>query len=216
MLITSILSPILNPIVNSRIREPAPPDIFLFTDYFPWQNSSFLDSRRIYSDGRTYIEAEHIEELPELDNSLDSDILDFPEGSVCTNRVLFITVKIHSDRLGEYKFPLIYAFTENESFCAEKLLPNQSIMSHIIHVRYGGCMGGSKASGVWVVNVLKQLGCEVFISDGHYFWQEGDKKAAELYPELAFQGIFPDLENFRFMEGDRWSNHGDVTWNLVS
>jgi hypothetical protein len=204
---------VINP---AEQQEPASPDIFLYTDYFPWQHSSFLDSHKIYSDGRSYVQAEHIEELPELRTSLDSEILDFPEGSLAINRVLFMIVKIHSDRLGEYEFPLIYAFAENESFCAEKLLPNQSVISHIIHVRYGGGTGGGKASGVWVVNVLKQLGCEVFISDGHYFWQEGDKKAAELYPELAFQGIFPDLENIRILEGERWSIHGDVTWSLVS
>ena len=135
---------------------------------------------------------------------------------MAANKVLFITVKVHSDKLGEYKFPLIYAFTENESFCVEKLMNDQSVLSHIIHMRYNGGMGGGKASGVWIVNVLKQLGCEVFISDGQYFWQEGDNKAAELYPELAFQGIFPDLENIRILDGERWSKQGEVTWNLVS
>ena len=76
--------------------------------------------------------------------------------------------------------------------------------------------GGGSATGVWLINVLKQLGCEVFISDGHYAWQEGDNKAADIYPPLADHGQNPDLEGIRSMPGESWLNHGNVIWNLVS
>jgi len=197
-------------------QEPDHPDIFLYTDYFPWKSSTFLDSRIIYNDDRTYVLAESIEELPGLDTTLHSGILDFPEGSVVTNKVLFLNIKINSSKLGEVKFPVIYAFAENESFCAEKLLPQKANISHIIHVRYGGGYGGGKSSGIWLLNVLKKLKCELFISDGHYAWQDGDNKVKEFYPALAGDGNSTDFECIRTVDGLSWSNHGDVSWNVVA
>ena len=35
--------------------DPAPPDIFLFTDYFPWSSSKFLDGHLVHVDPRTTI-----------------------------------------------------------------------------------------------------------------------------------------------------------------
>ena len=134
-----------------------------------------------------------------------------------TNRVLFLEVGIRSNRFGDYSFPLIYIFAENESFCAEIMMPNNAKISHIIHVRYGGGHGGGGgATGAWLINVLRPLGCEVFISDGHTYWREGDYLAAEIYPALTQHGPKPYLEIIRVQQGESWSNHGDVTWNLVS
>lgn len=196
--------------------DPLPPDIFLFTDYFPWQHSTFLDNRNIYNDFRTDIWVENIEELPSLHTSLDNKILHFPDGSSATNKLLFLTVRVNSDKLGEFIVPVIYAFTENESFCAQKLLPNKALLSHIIHIRYGGgCGGGGNASGIWIKNVLKRLGCELFISDGHFYWQSGDKHAIKHYPILATNNVEPKFQIIRTIKSKRWSGHGDVTWNLI-
>jgi len=196
--------------------DPSSPDIFLFTDYYPWQHSTFLDNRNIYIDSRTNIWVENIEELPSLDTALDHEILHFPKGSSATNKVLFLTVRVNSDKLGEFIVPVIYAFTENESFCAQKLLPYNALLSHIIHIRYGGgCGGGGSASGIWIINVLKSLGCELFISDGHFHWQSGDKYAIKLYPNLAADKDEPKFQVIRTIKSERWSSHGDVTWNLI-
>ncbi|PMP84152.1 MAG: hypothetical protein C0175_00615, partial [Caldisericum exile] len=46
--------------------EESFPDIFLFTDYYPWENFSF--STTIYQDKRTNITVNNIEELPLLKN----------------------------------------------------------------------------------------------------------------------------------------------------
>lgn len=45
---------------EAKGEEPSPPDIFLYTDYFPWRNSAFLDTRTIYADSRTVIFIESI------------------------------------------------------------------------------------------------------------------------------------------------------------
>lgn len=204
-------------VINPATKEaPVQPDIFLFTDYYPWEFSKFLDSKVIYSDGRTNVWVNTIEELPSINTSLHSAILHFPKGSKATNKVIFLNIDIDSDTLGKISFPVVYVFSENESFCAEKLLPNNAMISHIIHVRYGGgCGGGGNASGAWLLNVLKKLQCEVFISDDHLNWQEGDKEAVALYPSLDNNITKPKFEIIRKVKSETWSAHGDVNWNLV-
>lgn len=116
--------------------------------------------------------------------------------------------------LGKFTCSVIYSFTENEAFCEKVLLPNDAIISHIIHIRYGGGLcGGGKATGIWVLNVLKKLRCKVFITDGHYSEQAGDKAAMSLYPSL--RGDQAQMEVLRTLDGEKWSGHGDITWNLI-
>jgi hypothetical protein len=196
--------------------DPAPPDIFLFTDYFPWQYSDFLDNNIIYYDDRTAVTVDHIEELPRLHTALHPELLHFPEGSQATNRAVFLNVRVNSDRLGSMSYPVIYAFTENESFCAEKIIPENATISHLIHIRYGGgCGGGGTASGIWMLNVLGKLKCELFISDGHFYLQTGDEFAMQTYPVLAKAAREPELQEIRKIPSQVWSGHGDVTWNIV-
>jgi hypothetical protein len=196
-------------------HEPAAPDLFIFSDYFPWENDNFLDDTLIYQDEHTTIQIEKIEELPRLNLELHPEIVDFPAGSIATDRLIFIEVKVKSDVLGEFKFPVLYAFAENEAFYCKKLAPNNAVISHIIHVRYGGGpFGGSKASGIWLKHVLCKLKTEVFISDDHFAWQSGDKYALEMCSEIP---AICDAEftEFRKVTGILWSNHGDVKWYKV-
>jgi len=196
--------------------EPMPPDIFLFSDYFPWKESDFLDTTKIYFDDRTEVRVRGIEELPSVNLNLDKQIVDFPEGSDATGRVVFLDVNISSAILGEFTFPVLYVFIENESFCANKILPMHGQISHVIHVRYGGgAGGGGKSTGRWLLNILKQIGCEVFIHDGHFFMQDGDEAAMAMYPALAGPCIPPLSETIRVIKSEAWSNYGVVCWDLL-
>ena len=197
-------------------QEPQAPDLFLFTDYYPWQNSTFLDNRTIYSDDRTHIYIESIEELPRLNLPLHDEIVHFPLGSTATDRAVFLKIRIESDKLGSISYPVLYAFAENESFYSKKLIPNRATITHIIHVRYGGgCGGGGNASGVWLLHVLGELNCELYITDGHHHWQSGDNKAMELFESIP-RGNSSQLTLIRTIQSEGWSGHGDVSWNLVS
>lgn len=205
----SIFDPAIQP-------EPVPPDIFIFSDYYPWENLRFLDSRQIFSDNDTTISVDGIEELPPLNLPLHDHIVSFPKGSLATGRVIFMNVKITSNVLGEYRYPVIYAFVENESFYCEKLVPAQAIISHVIHVRYGGGLGGGgQAAGTWIINVLKKLNCEVFITDGHHSWQKGDDFALDYCPAIPKSSDIK-LHPIREIHESKWSGHGDVSWNLIS
>jgi len=200
----------------AALQEPQPPDLFLFTDYFPWQNSSFLDNRTIYSDSSTQIFIESIEELPRLNLPLNDEIVHFPKGSTATDRAVFLKVRIESDKLGSITYPVLYAFAENETFYCKKLIPNKATITHVIHVRYGGgCGGGGYASGVWLLNVLTKLNCELFITDGHHHWQSGDTKAIEICAFIPKENS-SQLTPIRTIQSEGWSGHGDVSWNLVS
>jgi hypothetical protein len=199
----------------STEQEPESPDIFLFTDYYPWKFSNFLDKKIIYSDARTQVEIEHIEELPRLNLPLHEEIVLFKEGSIATDRCVFLKIKITSNQLGSISFPVIYAFAENESFYCKKIVPFQSKITHIIHIRYGGgCGGGGKATGVWLQNVLGVLQCELFITDSHYHWQSGDQFALELCPEIPRE-CSVQLIPIRVVQSHLWSGHGDVSWNVI-
>ena len=205
---------IINPATKT---EPDCPDIFLFTDYFPWQDSTFLDDKLLFDDKRTKIYIDSIEVLPRLELPLDIKIVHFPKGSTATNRVVFLMINITSNKLGDFSFPVLYVFAENEAFCSEILIPNKAKLSHIIHVRYGGgCGGGGNASGIWLLNLLKRLECEVFITDNHYAWQSGDIASVKLYPNLAEVNDPVELDKIRVINSEVWSSHGDVTWCLVS
>jgi hypothetical protein len=106
-------------LLPTKKSDPKPPDIFLFSDYSPWEGTRFLDSRCI---SETFFEIKHIEELPKLDTKLYPEILYLPKGSSATNKCLFLLVEITSGKLGVKSFPVIYAYAGNESFCAEKLI----------------------------------------------------------------------------------------------
>lgn len=187
----------------------------MFTDYYPWEYSRFLDNRVIYADNRTGIYIDHIEELPKLNLPLHEELVHFPQGSAATDRAVFLRIRITSDKLGSITYPVVYAFAENETFYCRKLVQMKATISHIIHIRYGGgCGGGGNASGVWLVNVLKNLKCEVFVTDGHYYWQSGDEFALTLCPSIKRESDV-QLTSIRVIQSQVWSGHGDVSWNLV-
>jgi len=196
-------------------QEPAPPDLFLFTDYYPWQDSTFLDNNVIFSSNKTRVIIESIEALPNLNLPLHVGIVDFPEGSTATDKAIFLQIRVESDTLGIINYPVIYAFAENEAFYCQKLVPKKATISHIIHVRYGGGLGGGgKSNGVWLLNVLNTLSCEMFITDGRHQWQSGDTLAMDYCASIPRENTSV-LTPIRTIESEHWSGYGDVSWNLV-
>lgn len=205
----------LNKYPGSQL-DPAPPDIFLFTDYFPWQNSTFLDSRLIDAGNRTYIHVEHIEELPKLYlKPLHWELVDFPEGSIATDRAIYLEIKIDDFELGAMHFKVIYAFAENETFFCKKMLPNNAKISHVIHKRYGGSGGGGgKTWGAWLMHALKLMKCEMYISDNHRPWLPADDFVLESCNDIP-KTANVELLSIRKMDKAKWNACDDVDWYMV-
>ncbi len=157
-----------------------------------------------------------IEELPRCDLPLDEEIVYFPQGSHETGKVLFLEVDVVSNVLGKFSAPVVYALVENSVFCAKRILPQDSVFSHIVHVRYGGGFGGGgKSTGVWLLNILRQLQCECFVTDSRYRLQSGDERTLFLYPALAGAENEIQLEQIRIIPSAGWSGYGDVSWNIL-
>ena len=85
-------------------------------------------------------------------------------------------------------------------------------------MRYGGGLGGGGTKGLWVRNGLKRLGCVVFVADNMARNVEEGKeereKVVSLYPELGPKDHF-GLTEFRKVPSASWSEHGEVSWNIV-
>ncbi len=210
------LNPRINDVFPANQPEPAAPDIFLHTDYYPWGETDFIHRRFLHNDGRTKILVKSIEELPRCELPLDEGIVHFPKGSSLSHRVFFLEVEVRSGVLDSFRARVIYVFAENCAFCAEKILPNFGNISHIIHVRFGSGFGGGNSTGIWLLHVLKRLNCEYLISDNHYVTQCGDSRAYEIYPELAaIPGEKVSFSNTRIVPSAKWSEHGDVSFDIV-
>ncbi|MFN4083219.1 MAG: hypothetical protein ACK4K9_06260 [Bacteroidia bacterium] len=197
-------------------NDPAPPDIFIYTDYFPWEQSTFLDSKLIYAGNSTYIHIEHIEELPRLNlKPLHYELVDFPQGSIATDRTIYLELMIDDFELGKMYFKIIYAFAENETFFCKKMLPNNANISHVIHVRYGGGGGGGgKTWGAWLMHALKLVKCEVYITDNHRPWLPADDFVLNNCKEIP-KTADVQLKSIRKMDKEKWNACNDVDWNLV-
>jgi len=196
--------------------EPDAPDIFIHSDYFPWDSSEFLDSRKLHLDDNTSITLKAIEELPSCVLPLDPEVVDSPEGSVATGRVLFLEIEVKSEKLGQYTRPVLYVFSENGAFCAERIIPEGGWLSHIVHVRFGGGLGGGgKSAGGWLLHILRKVRCELFISDENLATSKGDERILNRYPILKELGSPPHFEGIRTIPSTSWSSYGDVTWNKI-
>jgi len=197
--------------------EPAPPDLFLHTD-FSSRWSRFLDTAVVHQDERTTIRVEAIEELPRCDLPLDARIVEFPEWRVATGRVLFLLLRVTSARLAmDRVVPVLYASCENAAFCAERLLPLGARCSHVVRIRYGGGFGGGgRSSGHWILRNLDRLHCELLVWDQHDHEQDGDRRCLERFPNLDGPLAQPDrFRRLRTLPEAMWSGHGDVAWELV-
>ena len=207
----------LNPAFQEG-REDAvlAPDLFIHTDYFPWQNSTFLDSPEVFNDRRTRIRVLDIEELPRLQLPLSPELVDFEHGSSATHRVLFVRLEVTSDRVPPFTAPMLYVFAENSAF-ADFAMHHGAHFSHCIHVRFGGGGGGGgKTGGIWMLNILGRLGCECMVSDEHYYLQQGDQAAMRLFPSLQPETPAAVLDEPMFtLPSSSWSCHGNVTWRRV-
>jgi len=164
------------------------PTVFLHTDYYPTLAGGIPDAGVLYEDDQTQVSAEHTEELPRIALPLDDDIVSFShdaraEGNL--GRVLYREVKVETVTFGTIYAPLLYVFAENEAFCALKMLPHGAVVSHVVHVRYGGGHGGGLASGSWLLSVLARLQTRYFLTDGHLHEQNGDLAAYQHYPILG-------------------------------
>lgn len=197
-----------------QVEEPEPPDLFLYTDFIGDDKLGSFGQQVLYQDHHTLVMRDTVELVSHIPVPANQNLIDGSTSHDLAGNVYFVTITVDSDRLGIFKTQLLYCFAENTFILKRYLLPLQAHISHLIHVRYGGGLGGSRASGVWLKRALGLLHAEVFIHDGTDHWQDGDHYALQFCPILAEQPE-PTLTPFRTIDSAMWSLHGDVTWNLI-
>jgi hypothetical protein len=178
--------------------EPAPPDIFIYTDYMGLDYGKAVPARGmvIYQDERTSVLLEEVEELPRLKFDYDPRSCVFQPPANLTGRVFFLQVRIESTPYGRIEYPVIYAITDNESFYQKMLAARRARISHVIKVRDGSGFGGAARPGTWIEDTLGKLHAEVYITDNRRF------SSGPIYRSVA---------------GSSWSHlPGDINWHLLS
>jgi hypothetical protein len=194
--------------------EPTAPDMFVFTDYLPYREPKYSKGYVVKDDGKTLMTIADIEELPRLELPLHSEHVVFPDAGRAIGRVFFMIVEITSNVLGSYAYPVLYVVSSNEAFCCEVLLPHNARISHIIHVRYGAALGGSRTTGIWITHAIKPLLTEVLVMDRYNGWRKADLNVLDYCKALPSQ-IDYNLRPIRTVPELLWSDHGDVTWYVV-
>lgn len=209
----------LSPHYCTQANPPLPgmqdveaPTLFLHTDYFPFDRSTFMDSPILFSDDRTMVSLSNFEFLPNLALPVDPRLVDFPKGSHATNRAVFGMAHVQSETLHQaWDVPLLYLFCENTAFAVELAMPAHAKFSHIVRVRIGSGCGGGRSTGAWMRHALQALGTEVLVHDTQWNPLESDS-ALEVYPGLASVLQEPNLTELRITPGTAWGWPGDITW----
>jgi hypothetical protein len=201
-------------------EEPAAPTFFIHTDHGSFFDEQAFSSAELYKDYRTTVEVKTLEELPRCVIDPACGIVDASRDDSLTGRVVFMEIEVRSRALGLIKAPVVYAFCENEGFCAKVLLPLKSKISHIVQVRYGAGMGsGGWAAGIWLWNVMERLGSEVYVGDGDRRRESGDLVAYERYPDLRGserQVLNVEIRRLHTKGWHRpWDGFGEIRWNVA-
>jgi hypothetical protein len=204
----------------ASVPEPAPPTFFLHTDYGTFFHSELSSGVELYNDRRTIVKVKVFEDLPRCDVALGHGIVEKMGGNTFAGRVVFMELEVCSKVLGHIEVPILYAFCENEGFCANVLLPFRAKISHIVQVRYGAGMGsGGWAAGIWLWNVMERLGCEVYVGDGDRRRERGDLVAYERYPDLRGserQILDVEIRRLRTTGWDMpWGGFDEIRWNVA-
>lgn len=205
----------------ARVKEPAAPTFFLHTDYRSFWDETISSGTKVYEDQRTTVEVRTFEELTRCEIAPACGIVEVRKGDLYAGRVIFMEIEVRSRALGLVNAPVLYAFCENEGFCAKILLPLRAKISHIVQVRYGAGMGsGGWAAGIWLWNVMKRLGCEVYVGDGDRRRESGDLIAYECYPDLRGperQVLDVEIRRLHTKGWHRpWDGFDEVRWNIAS
>lgn len=200
-------------LVHHRVneREPMEPDLYVYTDYQP--PLAIEQEKVLYQDKKTSVTVLEREELEPIYLPVMKEFMTLSVNHL-HNRVFFLRLLLESAQFGSSEAHLLYVGAMNEVFCREFLLGGSHV-SHIIHVRYGSAFGGARTTGSWILNLLKELKTEYFISSMHLQVNAADSCLMDMFPEFRRKALQSKLEIIRATAGKLWSNHGDVMWNLV-
>jgi hypothetical protein len=172
----------------------------------------------LYEDSRTKMTAISVELTGHLKLPARRELVHSSETHPLGNHIYKIIVKIESNKLSPPTTATIfYAFCENTSL-ANYLIATRAHVSHLIRVRYGNGMGGSAASGAWLINILQALRTECLISDkiADWYYDKSVWREADYFAVQNFRRI-PNHSNSQLdlMDIIKWAGR-NTFWYEVS
>lgn len=147
------------------------PNLFIFSDYFPYPNSSFFDTQNLHCDNYTQITVENFCEIrptPEFIYHFNKVYVDF-EPSKATGKAIFFKAKIWTHIMSEpfYKYA-IYFFYENVNLIDQLFLKHKLPISHIVWKRDGSGLGGGRVYHNFLYPVSELLNTKFYFIWRHY------------------------------------------------
>jgi hypothetical protein len=161
--------------LGTSISEYIEPNLFIFSDYFPYPNSTFFDKRNLYTDMNTSIYVEDMCELYPTENyhySFYQEHASF-DPSVATGKAIFFKARITSHKIKEsyYKYA-IYFFYENIGLIDQLFLSHRMPFSHWVWKRDGTGLGGGNTSLQFMYSVAWKSKTKFFFIWDHYLNDE--------------------------------------------
>jgi hypothetical protein len=200
--------------------EPAPPDLFIHTDYHSSITGrvDFRPGADLYVGRGSRLTIIEHEELDRLDlPPVSRCSATFPDAARGLGSAHFMKVSFMTPDFGTIAATLLFISAENAAFCETVLLRHRTLISHVVQVRYGHGFGFAYCGPAWLLNVLPRLRTEVLVSDGHHTNLDKER-LRDLFLEMpALKGpcSAAGLRSVRTLPGVHWSDHGDVQWLLT-
>ena len=154
-----------------NIQSYKEPDLFIFSDYFPFENSQFFDSKKLRCDNYTSIIIDDYCELTptnQYDYKFNKKHVS-SEPSLATGKAIFFKAKITSHRVKDEYFKYgIYFFYENTNLIEQLFLKNNFPISHIVWKRDGSGLGGGYVKLDFLYHLAARCKTEFFFIWDHY------------------------------------------------
>lgn len=144
----------------------------------------------VHLKGRSSITCEKIEQMGYLNRGSE---INFDQrqvqNQVRRSPVFYGEFSVQNKEKKSGKIKIIFIGCQNEAFCHDYLIAQNAEIKYIINktgqTYYGGAAG---PSGIWRVNILRQLHCKYFVTtirEGENIWNEGDDAVVECYRDFG-------------------------------
>lgn len=137
------------------------PNLFIFSDYYPYDDSDFFDSNILYKDEKSSLEIqEYCELFPNPEHyrySFNEEYVAFKQGMV-TGKAIFFKIKIQSHLSDSVQYThAIYFFYENINLLDQLFLKHNLEISHLVWKRDGSGLGGGVLQHSFLYGVAAKL-----------------------------------------------------------
>jgi len=192
------------------------PDLFIFSDYFPWNDRQFFDSRMLHHDDNTSIVIEEFCELkPNPDHfkyTFNREHVAFDAG-IATGRAIFFKARVHSHLSDQPKIKYaIYFFFENVNLIDQLFLKYKVEISHLVWKRDGSGLGGGMVKHDFLYHTAALLNTKYYFLWDFYLSDEEATLTDDIIQDTYFPGEIK--QHLRGSYILKLKKYGSLKWQL--